>query len=174
MTEKTRDGQDQCSFNGCSLEWSVACHHGQWCWQHSRVHREADHDCDLLISKALTVWMTRGALPLVKTVEHLKAALELRPAPVEQIEREVFPACVSNVELLKELNKSFDEILSLEPIQKMLESIYSLSSRLSQNFHDVSSEIRTHFEGNEMPFGLNDEEVFEWHRKHLESQSSEH
>lgn len=163
--------ENLCSQSGCTKNWNVSCMHGQWCWPHGAQHRKADTSCDLLIIESLILWHTRIARPFIKLADDFAAALTVAPLHVEQVEQEIFPVKLKNLEALKDVVALARE--SAEAAKNFMRVLEEKSNMFKQDFALETLEIRKAFEGAAMPDGLDDIDVWVWYARHIENQISE-
>jgi len=168
------DEKHSCSYEGCSADWDVMCVHASWCWEHSRKHRATDGACDKSISEAMTIWMVRGAMPFINAWEHFRASLEIRQLPASHIEEQLAPVSLAHFDLFKEMLAGIEVLTEFEEFKTWLKLLDSTAAKLKGQIDESITEIRNRFEGDEMPFNLDDAEVWAWYRAHLDEQTPEH
>jgi hypothetical protein len=154
-----------CSYPGCSVEGALACPHGQWCGQHVLTHQKADNDCRILFAETIRIWTVKVAMPLIIALKRFNPPPSpFEGLPVDEVEREIFPAQLAHLELAKH---------GKEYYRTLLDTFDRIRETLERQLDDVIRAVRESYEGEEMPFGLDDEAMFKWLEEHMQSRNSQ-
>jgi hypothetical protein len=137
---------------GCDDTWDVSCVHSRFCLRHAREHGRAEGACDKAIDFALAVVITDGLRPFYVALE---STLDVDTG---KIEREIFPANSQWLEILRSLWEIHRQVLTV------------INPKLNQ----FTAVLRERFEGDAMPFGLTDDEVWDWYKAHVTGEDAEH
>jgi hypothetical protein len=127
----------------CSALWDIECLHGKWCLTHVNDHRQSDLVCDEQITQALCVFVTDGIMPLIKALSAMQKVSTAR------MEQQMFPIKISFVEIVgvwQESNRSICDVLE-------------------QTLDGFTAALRRRYEGEEMPYGLDDESAWQWYKE---------